>query len=150
MHHITSKRCANTILSFNRISVFTFSCIYDFRYLCFYAYKEIRRRHYLTRDNCHVTIKKMIRSFHHKVLRKLFEDDDRSKLPAQDIDKITRILARLNAATLPDDMDAPGFKLHQLKGSLKGFWAVTVRANWRIIFRFKDGDALDVDLIDYH
>ena len=92
----------------------------------------------------------MIQSFRHKGLRKLFEDDDRSKLSAQDVDKIARILARLSAANVPEDIDAPGFKLHRLKGDLKGFWAVTVRANWRIIFRFEDGDALDVDLVDYH
>jgi proteic killer suppression protein len=47
-------------------------------------------------------------------------------------------------------MDAPGFRLHPLKGELKGFWAVTVRANWRVIFRFQGEDAADVDLIDYH
>ena len=92
----------------------------------------------------------MIQSFRHKGLRKLFEDDNRSKLSAQDVDKIARILARLSAANVPEDVDAPGFKLHRLKGNLKGFWAVTVRANWRIIFRFEDGDALDVDLVDYH
>ena len=92
----------------------------------------------------------MIQSFRHKGLRKLFEDDNRSKLSAQDVDKIARILARLSAANIPEDVDAPGFKLHRLKGDLKGFWAVTVRANWRIIFRFEDGDALDVDLVDYH
>ena len=47
-------------------------------------------------------------------------------------------------------MNRPSFRLHRLKGKLKGFWAVTVRANWRIIFRFKDGKAFDVDLVDYH
>jgi proteic killer suppression protein len=48
------------------------------------------------------------------------------------------------------DVDAPGFRLHPLKGELRGFWAVEVSANWRIIFRFDGGDALDVDLLDYH
>jgi len=47
-------------------------------------------------------------------------------------------------------MNLPTFRLHPLTGDLKGFWSVTVRANWRIIFRFKDGNAFDVDLIDYH
>jgi proteic killer suppression protein len=47
-------------------------------------------------------------------------------------------------------MDIPGFRLHPLKGDMAGLWSVTVRANWRIIFRFKDGDVTDVDLIDYH
>ena len=60
------------------------------------------------------------------------------------------ILARLNASAGPNDMDLPGFRLHPLKGELAGFWAVTVRANWRIVFRFEDGHALDVDYLDYH
>ena len=47
-------------------------------------------------------------------------------------------------------MDVPGFRLHALKGDLKGLYAVTVRANWRVIFRFIDGDAFDVDYVDYH
>ena len=47
-------------------------------------------------------------------------------------------------------MDLPGFRLHPLKGELKGFWAVTVRANWRVIFRFADREVLDVDYVDYH
>lgn len=60
------------------------------------------------------------------------------------------ILVRLDAAGALADMDVPGLKLHPLKGELKGFWAITVRANWRVIFRFADGDALDVDYVDYH
>jgi proteic killer suppression protein len=92
----------------------------------------------------------MIRNFRHKGLRRLFEDDDRSRLDAQDADKIARILARLNQSRGPQDMDVPGFRLHLLKGKLHGFWAVTVRANWRIVFRFQGEDAADVDLVDYH
>lgn len=92
----------------------------------------------------------MIRSFRHKGLRRLFEDDDRSKVDARDADKIARILARLSQSRVPQDMAAPGFGLHPLKGNLRGFWAVTVRANWRVVFRFAGEDAADVDLIDYH
>lgn len=92
----------------------------------------------------------MIQNFRHKGLKRLFEDDDRSKVPAQDIDKLRRILLRLNRSKAPEDMDAPGFRLHPLKGKLRGFWAVTVRANWRVIFRFRQGNTCDVDLIDYH
>ncbi|MEE8343052.1 MAG: type II toxin-antitoxin system RelE/ParE family toxin [Gammaproteobacteria bacterium] len=73
----------------------------------------------------------------------------RRKLAAGDVNKIRRILFRLSAARVVVDVDAPGFRLHPLKGSLKGFWAVTVRANWRVIFRFKDGCAFEVDMIDY-
>jgi proteic killer suppression protein len=60
------------------------------------------------------------------------------------------ILARLDASALIMDMDLPGFRLHPLKGELKGYWAVTVRANWRVIFRFDEGDVFDVDYVDYH
>jgi len=64
--------------------------------------------------------------------------------------KLRDILARLDAAGRIEDMDLPGFRLHALKGELKGFWAVTVRANWGVIFRFAEGDALNVDYVDYH
>ena len=60
------------------------------------------------------------------------------------------ILVRLNACANPDDMHLPGFRLHRLRGEYAGFWAVTVRANWRVIFRFEDGHATDVDYVDYH
>jgi proteic killer suppression protein len=83
-------------------------------------------------------------------LKRLFEEDDRSKLNPQDVDKLARILARLDSSRAPADMAVPGFRLHPLKGDLKGFWAVTVRSNWRVIFRFSGEDALDVDLVDYH
>ena len=92
----------------------------------------------------------MIRGFRHKGLRQLFEKDDRSKLGAQDADKIARILARLNHSRAPQDMAIPGFRLHPLKGKRQGYWAVTVRVNWRIVFRFDGDDAVDVDLVDYH
>lgn len=64
--------------------------------------------------------------------------------------KVERILARLEEASQAGDMDLPGFRLHPLKGGLAGFWSVTLSGNWRIVFRFKDGRASDVDLIDYH
>lgn len=64
--------------------------------------------------------------------------------------KVENILAVLNRARKPSDMDLPGFRLHPLKGNLRDFWSVTVRANWRIIFRFEAGDIYDVDLLDYH
>ena len=60
------------------------------------------------------------------------------------------ILGRLNESSTVQAMNLPGYRLHALKGDLKGFWSVTVRANWRIIFRFEGGDAFDVELIDYH
>jgi toxin HigB-1 len=92
----------------------------------------------------------VIQSIRHKGLRRLYEDDDSRGVLAEHAVKLRDILARLDAADAIADMDLPGFRLHPLKGELKGFWAVTVRANWRVIFRFADGDALDVDYADYH
>ena len=92
----------------------------------------------------------MIQNFRHKGLKRLFEDGDRKGIRPDLIEKVENILFVLNRAKAPDDMNLPGFRLHPLKGDLKGFWAVTVRANWRIVFRMADGHAADVDLIDYH
>ncbi len=66
------------------------------------------------------------------------------------IDRVEDILALLDVAVQPDDLDRPALRLHALKGDLRGYWAVTVRANWRIVFRFEAGDVRDVDFIDYH
>jgi proteic killer suppression protein len=92
----------------------------------------------------------MIRRFRHRGLRRLHENDDRRELSPEYADKIARMLARLDVATQPQQLDVPGFRLHALKGDLAGYWSITVRANWRIIFRFEQGDATDVDLVDYH
>jgi toxin HigB-1 len=92
----------------------------------------------------------MIRSFRHKGLQQLFEHDDGKKLPPDMLSRIRLILSTLHAASNIEGMDLPTFRLHPLKGELKGFFSVTVRANWRVIFRFDGGDALDVDFIDYH
>ncbi len=92
----------------------------------------------------------MIAGFRHKGLKRFFEDDDPGRLPPDMIERIRRVLSFLDAAERAEDMDQPTFRLHPLKGDLKGFWAVTVRANWRIIFRFWEGQAYDVDFLDYH
>ncbi len=92
----------------------------------------------------------MIRSIRHKGLKRLHENDDARGLIAEHVIKLRDILARLEAARTAADMDIPGLRLHPLKGSLKGFWAVSVRANWRVTFRFVDPDAFDVDYVDYH
>ena len=64
--------------------------------------------------------------------------------------KIERILARLDEAMEPRNMDLPGFRLHPLKGALAGYWSVSVSDNWRIVFRFDGANVRDVDLVDYH
>lgn len=92
----------------------------------------------------------MIRSIRHKGLKRLYQEDDRRGIVSEHAERLRDILARLDASVSVTDMDLPGFRLHPLKGDLKGFWAVTVRANWRVIFRFVEGEALDVDYVDYH
>jgi proteic killer suppression protein len=66
------------------------------------------------------------------------------------VGRIRLILSALDAAAVIEDMDQPAFRLHPLKGDLKSYWAITVRANWRIVFQFADGEASNVDLTDYH
>ncbi len=90
----------------------------------------------------------MIRTIRHKGLKRLFEEDDPSGLDPEHVVKLRDILATLHAAPTVAHMDLPGFRLHPLKGELRGLWAVTVRANWRVIFRFDDG-AEDVDYVHY-
>ena len=92
----------------------------------------------------------MICSFQHKGLKRLFENDDSRGVNAEHVRKLKDILDALDTATTLADMDLPGFKLHPLRGAEKGVWAVTVRANWRVAFRFIDPDAWDVNLLDYH
>jgi toxin HigB-1 len=92
----------------------------------------------------------VIRSIRHKGLKRLYVDDDPRGLKREHVIKLGDILARLDAASTATDMRLPGFDLHPLKGNLKGFWAITVRANWRGIFRFAEGEAFDVDYVDYH
>jgi proteic killer suppression protein len=92
----------------------------------------------------------MIRSFKHRGLKRLFERDDRSGVRPDLLDNVEDILGRINQASTPQALNLPGYRLHPLKGQLRGFWSVTERANWRIIFRFEQEDAFDVELIDYH
>ncbi len=92
----------------------------------------------------------MIVGFRHRGLRLLFENGDRRRIMPEHVDKIERVLARLEEASSVRDMNLPGFRLHRLRGDLAGHWSVTVSGNWRIVFRFEGGHASDVDLIDYH
>jgi proteic killer suppression protein len=92
----------------------------------------------------------MVRSFKHRGLKRLYERGDRSGIRPDLLETVEDILARLDEADTPQALNLPGYRLHPLKGELQGFWSVTVRANWRIVFRFQGADAFDVELIDYH
>lgn len=92
----------------------------------------------------------MIGSVRHRGLTRRYEKDDASKVPADQLGRIRAVLAQLDVAQKATDLDLPGYRLHRLKGDLAGHWSVTVSGNWRITFRLEDGDAFDVDLVDYH
>ena len=88
--------------------------------------------------------------FAHKALRTLYQTERSRGLPQDLVPRIRRILADLDAAVRPSDLDVPGYRLHPLKGTRSGFWSVRVSGNLRIVFRFRDGEPVDVDLVDYH
>ena len=92
-----------------------------------------------------------IRSFRHKGLRRLYETGDGRELPASQVEKISDILLAIDEATNPQEVGLfPGWRLHPLKGRIKGFWSLTVTGNWRVVFRFEKGDVFDLDFVDYH
>ena len=89
--------------------------------------------------------------FKHKGLQALFDMDDASRVSASQIQRIKQILLLLDAARSPSNINSrPGFRLHPLKGDRTGQWSMTVSKNWRIVFRFVNGEAVDIDLVDYH
>jgi len=92
----------------------------------------------------------VIIGFRHRGIKRFFESGDTRGLNPTNVPKIRRILARLEAATDLRDLDAPGLRLHPLKGSRKGSWAVDVDRNWRITFHFDGRDCSEVDCEDYH
>jgi toxin HigB-1 len=92
----------------------------------------------------------VIRSFAHKGLRKFFETGSSAGIRPEHNKRLRLILGVLNAAVGIQDAALPGLGLHRLTGQRLGFWSVSVSGNWRIIFRFEDGEALNVDYLDYH
>lgn len=92
----------------------------------------------------------MIRSFKHRGLKRIYERGDAGGIRPDLRDAVERILTVLDSAIAPQALDLPGYRLHPLKGDRRGLWSVTVRANWRIVFRFEGEDVCDVELVDYH
>lgn len=91
----------------------------------------------------------MIRSFRSKALRRFAETGDGSKLPIRNVDRLERMLARLDAAAVPEDMNLPGYRFHSLRGNPKRY-AADASANYRLTFGWDGQDAVDVDVEDYH
>ena len=92
-----------------------------------------------------------IQTFRHKGLKRLFENDDARGIQAKFADKLRDMLAAIDTAMTAEEVGLfPGWRLHRLKGDLFDYWSLTVSGNWRVIFRFEQGDAYDLDLVDYH
>jgi toxin HigB-1 len=98
----------------------------------------------------------MIKNFRHKGIRKFFETGSTAGIQTQHATRLQIQLAALNRAIKPDDMNAPGWKLHSLKGhnqknqDVRGHWSVSVSGNWRLTFQFENEDVILVDYQDYH
>lgn len=92
----------------------------------------------------------MIGSVRSKALRRFAETGDASKLAIENVARLRRTLPVLDAASTPQAMDQPGWRLHALKGRRKGAYSVGISGNWRLVVRWADGHAVDVDLEDYH
>ena len=92
----------------------------------------------------------MIKSFRHKGLKKIYETGSQAGVQANHVNRLRMQLIALDTAQTIDDMDVPGFKLHALKGKLKGRLSIWVSGNWRITFEFRDGNAFILDYEDYH
>ena len=92
----------------------------------------------------------MIASFKHRGLKALYDGRTARRVAPEHIQKLRDILGILDRSQRPQDVDLPGLRLHQLKGELTGHYAITVSGNWRVTFRFEDGDVVDVDYLDYH
>ena len=92
----------------------------------------------------------MIASFRHKGLKRFYETGSTAGIQPDHRNRLRLQLAALDTATTIEDMDVPGFNLHPLKGQRKGIWAISVSGNWRLTFRFEDGNAHIVNYEDYH
>lgn len=92
----------------------------------------------------------MIKSFRHRGLKALYDGRTARRVSPDHVQRLRDVLAVLDRSRGPHNMNLPGFRLHPLRGDLKGHYAVSVSGNWRVTFRFEDGNAVDVDYIDYH
>ena len=92
----------------------------------------------------------MIKSFKHKGLKKYFETGNVSGIQANHQNKLRMQLAAIDTAEMIEDINLPGYRLHKLKGSRNGIWAISVNGNWRVTFEYNDGNAFILNYEDYH
>ena len=98
----------------------------------------------------HSIICRMIQSFRHRELKKFFENGKSSKINDQHFKRLQLVLFKLDTAETIKDLNFPGSNLHTLSGKMQDFWSIQVSGNWRVIFRFEEGNVFDVDYVDYH
>lgn len=92
----------------------------------------------------------MIASFRHRGLKALYEGKTTRRVNPLHVEKLKDIVAVLDISSGPEGLNLPGFRLHELRGERQRYYSVRVSGNWRVTFRFEDGDAIDVDYVDYH
>lgn len=92
----------------------------------------------------------MIQTFKHKGLRELFEKGKSKNIASDFVPKLLRQMDAIHQADAPSQLNFPGYDLHELKGERSGIWTMKVNKNWRLTFRFESGNAVDLDLEDYH
>lgn len=92
----------------------------------------------------------MIKSFRHKGVERFFRTGSKSGIQAKHAERLRRQLFALDNAKTANDMNAPGWRLHSLRGALENHWSVDVSGNWRLTFAFDGEDAILVDYQDYH
>ncbi|MCB0739048.1 MAG: type II toxin-antitoxin system RelE/ParE family toxin [Bacteroidetes bacterium] len=92
----------------------------------------------------------MIKSFKHKGLQQFFEEGTKKGIQAKHANKLRMQLTALDTAHAIEDLDIPGYRLHQLKGDRKNLWSITINGNWRITFEFEAGNVYIVNYEDYH
>jgi proteic killer suppression protein len=92
----------------------------------------------------------VIKTFRHRGIERFFRTSSKAGIQAKHAERLRRQLFALNNAIGPQDMNAPGWRLHQLRGELAGHWSIDVSGNWRLTFTFEGNDAVLVDYQDYH
>ena len=92
----------------------------------------------------------MIKTIRHRGLRRFYEAGSKKGVQADHVSRLRLRLAALDTAQVVEDMDIPGFRLHELRGNQDGRWSIFVSGNWRLTFEFKDGNAYLLDYEDYH
>ena len=92
----------------------------------------------------------MIKSFRHKGVEQYFKTGSKARIQAKHAERLRKQLFALDSARSPQDMNAPGWRLHRLRGELENHWAVDLSGNWRLTFAFEGEDAVLVDYKDYH